>query len=59
MFNPITFNCDLDLEFAWLSKVFAHPHTELYILLKCNENPSWGGGDIEHTRKFKTKFKDM
>ena len=23
-FNPMTFNCDLDLQFAWLSYGFAH-----------------------------------
>ena len=42
----MTFNCDLDLESAWLSYCI----TEVNILSKFNENPSRSTGDIERMR---------
>ena len=50
MFDPMTLNGDLVIDYAWLIMGFAHPRTEVNILSKCYENPLRGKGDMEHKR---------
>ena len=50
MFSPMTFNCDLDIEAAWLIMGIAYPRTEMNILSKRNANYSMGKGILEYTR---------
>ena len=53
----MTFNCDLDLESAWLSYGFCTSSlSEANIQPKFNENPSRGKGGMEWTRNSRLKL---
>ena len=43
----MTFNCDIDIESAWLRHSSAHYFTEVNILSKVNENRPNGKGDMK------------